>query len=64
MTMVIFVVLFVGAVIGIFWETVAVALRQSPPEQLRAEATEPESGWPITPAHRSPPRVVIAGRVP
>jgi hypothetical protein len=51
MTMVIFVVLFVGAVIGIFWETVATTLRQSPPEQLRAEATGSESGWPITPAH-------------
>ena len=41
----------VGAVIGIFWATVAVTARQSPPEQMATEGTGPESDWPITPAH-------------
>jgi hypothetical protein len=36
---------------AIAWGTVAVALRQSPREQLTMEETEAESGWSITPAH-------------
>jgi hypothetical protein len=49
MMMFVFAVQIVGAVIGIFWATVAVAARQSPPEQLVMEGTG--SDWPITPAH-------------
>jgi hypothetical protein len=41
----------VGAVIDIFWATVAVAARQSPPEQVAMGGTGSESDWPITPAH-------------
>jgi hypothetical protein len=51
MMMFVFAVQIVGAVIGIFWATVAVTARQSPPEQLVMEGTGPESDWPITPAH-------------
>jgi hypothetical protein len=51
MMMFVFAVQIVGAVIGIFWATVAVAARQSPPEQVAMEGTKPESDWPITPAH-------------
>jgi hypothetical protein len=32
--MYVFAVLIGGAIIGIFWDTMAVALRQSPPEQV------------------------------
>ena len=51
MMMFVFAVQIVGAVIGIFWATVAVTARQSPPEQTATEGTGPESDWPITPAH-------------
>jgi hypothetical protein len=51
MTMFVFAVLIVGAIIGICWGTMAVALRQSPPEELAMVETGPESDWPITSAH-------------
>lgn len=51
MMMFVFAVQIVGAVIGIFWATVAVTARQSPPEHMAMEETGPESDWPITPAH-------------
>jgi hypothetical protein len=49
MTMFVFAVLIGGAFIGIFWGTMARALRQSPPEQVAMEETGPESALPITP---------------
>jgi hypothetical protein len=36
---------------AIIWDASAGALRQSQQEQLAMEATGPESGWSITPAH-------------
>ena len=51
MMMFVFAVQIVGAVIGIFWATVAVTARQSPPEHMAMEETGPESDWPIAPAH-------------
>ena len=62
MTMFVFAALIVTAVIAIFWGTLAVALRQSPQEQVTMEETGPEAdwsitetgaapGWAITPAH-------------
>jgi hypothetical protein len=54
MTMVIFVVLFAGAVIAITWGTTAVALRQSQQEQVTMEENGPESGWSITETGAAP----------
>jgi hypothetical protein len=50
MTIFVFAVLIGGASIGIAWGTLAVAVRQSPPEQVAREETGPESDWPIAPA--------------
>jgi hypothetical protein len=49
MTMFVFAVLISGAFIGIFWGTMARALRQSPPEQVAMAETGPESDLQITP---------------
>jgi hypothetical protein len=51
MTLIVFAALIVTAVIALTWGTMAVALRQSPQEQVTMEETVPESGWSITPAH-------------
>jgi hypothetical protein len=51
MTMVIFVVLFAGAVIAITWGTTAVALRQPQQEQVTMEENGAAPGWSVTPAH-------------
>jgi hypothetical protein len=62
MTMFVFAVLICGAIIGICCGSMAVALRQPPPEQMTTEEPGPQSdwsitetgaapGWAITPAH-------------
>jgi hypothetical protein len=51
MMMFVFAVQIVGAVIGIFWATMAAALRQSRQDHVAMEEAAPESGWSITPAH-------------
>ena len=47
----VFAALIVTGALAITWGTVAVALRQSPQEELAMDEAGPESGWPITPAH-------------
>jgi hypothetical protein len=51
MTMFVFVGLIGSGAIGLCWGSMAVALRQSPPEQVTMEEDRPESDWPITPAN-------------
>jgi hypothetical protein len=50
MAMFVFAALIVLA-IAIAWGSVAVALRQSPAEQVTMEETAAAPGWSITPAH-------------
>jgi hypothetical protein len=50
MAMFVFAALIVLA-IAVAWGTVAVALRQSPPEQVTMEETVATPSWSITPAH-------------
>jgi hypothetical protein len=47
----VFAALIVTVALAIAWGNVAVALRQSPQEELAMEEAGPESGWWITPAH-------------
>jgi hypothetical protein len=47
----VFAALIVTVALAISWGTAAVALRQSPQEEVVMEEAGPESGWWITPAH-------------
>jgi hypothetical protein len=47
----VFAALIVTVALAISWGTVAVALWQSPREEVAIEEAGPETGWPITPAH-------------